>query len=206
LAEHDGPIEHIVKDPTGGLNIHIKGTVHFAPHGRELTVKKGDVVKKGDALTEGPKNPREMLKLTGINSVQSYLVNEIQKHYKNSAPLSRRNTETFVRAMTNLSEVTDPGDHPDFLRGDYVLVAFNKKLSSGKRIIKHEPILDGVDILPLDMQEDWIARLQSRNLRDTVVNAAAEGWRSMLHSTHPIPGMAYGKEFGKGTEKEPWLY
>jgi hypothetical protein len=210
LSEHEGKVDSIKKDPAGGWDIVIKGEKHYAPGSRELLVKMGDTVKKGDALTTGPKNPREMLKLTGLNSVQSYLVNEIQSHYKNSAPLSRRNTETFVRAMTNLSVVKDPGDHPDYLRGDHAasseLTDFNRKLPSGKKMVEHEPILSGVDILPLDLHEDWIARLQSRNLRQTLIDAASEGWRSELHSTHPIPGMAYAKEFGRGTDKEPWLY
>jgi hypothetical protein len=86
------------------------------------------------------------------------------------------------------------------------LTDFNRKLPSGKKMVEHEPILSGVDILPLDLHEDWIARLQSRNLRQTLIDAASEGWRSELHSTHPIPGMAYAKEFGRGTDKEPWLY
>jgi DNA-directed RNA polymerase subunit beta' len=210
LSEAEGNIETVTKDAAGGWDIYVKGQRHYVPSNRELTVKKGDHVKKGDALTGGPKNPREMLRLTGLNSVQSYLVNEIQKHYKNSAPLSRRNTETFVRAMTNLSEVKDPGSHPDLLRGDLASTSeiedFNRKLPKDKKLVLHHPVLKGAAMLPLDLQEDWIARLQSRSLKDTIIDAASEGWRSVLHSTHPIPAMARGSEFGLGTKEEPWLY
>jgi hypothetical protein len=96
------------------------------------------------------------------------------------------------------------------LKGDTVpaseVSAFNSKLKKDKKAVQYRPILSGVEMLPLELQEDWIARLQSRQLKDTLIDAASEGWRSMLHSTHPIPGMAYGKSFGVGTEEEPWLY
>lgn len=209
LAQSDGSVEKVEKDPAGGWSVFIKGQRHYVPASRELTVRKGKPVKRGDAISSGPKNPRQMLPLTGLNSVQSYLVDEIQKIYKDEAPLSKRNTETFVRAMTNLSEVIEPSDHPDWLRGDHIPTSEISSYNSEKgkeKAVKHTPILSGVDMLPLELQEDWIARLQSRNLRSTIVDAASEGWRSKVHSTHPIPGMAVGKEFGQGTPERPWLY
>lgn len=210
LSATDGEVEKVQKDPAGGWSVFVKGQRHYVPGTRELLVKKGERVKKGEALTSGPKNPREMLKLVGKNPVQSYLVDEIQRVYKNEAPISRRNTETFVRALTNLSVVKNAGDSPELLPGDHAptseIEEFNSNLKEGKKPVVYEPILSGVDMLPLDLQEDWIARLQSRNLRSTVLDAASEGWRSQLHSTHPIPGMAYGKEFGKGTPGKEHLY
>jgi len=213
LAHAAGKVEQIEKDPAGGWNVFVAGQRHYVPSSRELTVKKKKEVKVGDALSTGPKNPREMNKLTGINSVRSYLVDEIQKAYETSSsstPLSRRNTETFVRAMTNLSEVVDPGDHPDYLQTDHVPTSeaaeYNRKLKEGQKSVRYEPILQGVEMLPLDMQEDWIARLQSRDLRRSVIDAASEGWRSRVHSTHPIPGMAYGAEFGAEDPKRPGTY
>ena len=209
LAQSEGTVEKVEKDPAGGWSVFVKGQRHYVPASRELTVRKGSAVKRGDAISSGPKNPREMLPLTGLNSVQSYLVDEIQKIYKDEAPLSKRNTETFVRAMTNLSEVLDPGDHSDWLKGDHIPTSEVNSFNSEKgkeKPVKHTPILSGVDMLPLELQEDWIARLQSRNLRSTIIDAASEGWRSKVHSTHPIPGMAVGKEFGLGTPEMPWLY
>jgi DNA-directed RNA polymerase subunit beta' len=210
LSNTDGDVDRVQKDPAGGWSVFIKGQRHYVPSSRDLLVRKGSKVKKGEAITSGPKNPREMLKLVGKNPVQSYLVDEIQKVYQNEAPLSRRNTETFVRALTNLSLVKNAGDHPELLPGDHAPTSkiedFNSKLQSGKKPVTYEPILSGVDMLPLELQEDWLARLQSRNLRSTVLDAASEGWRSEVHSTHPIPGMAYGKEFGKGTPENPHLY
>jgi hypothetical protein len=209
LSTASGKVQRIEKDPAGGWSVFVEGQRHYAPATRELKVKRNQAVKKGDALTSGPKNPREMRELVGMNHVQSYLVNEIQNIYEKEAPIKRVNTETFVRAMTNLSEVKDPGSHDGFLPGDKVatseIVAYNSKVSPDKQI-KYDPLMQGVKHLPTEIQEDWIARLQSRDLKKTILDAAAEGWKSKIHSTHPIPGMAYGKDFGKGLEDQPWLY
>ena len=211
LAQVDGKISKVEKDvAAGGWNVYIQDQKHYIPGTRELTIRRGDAVKKGDSLSTGPKDPREMLPLVGLNHVQSYLVNEIQSTYGNEVPLSRRNTETFVRALTNLSEVTEAGNHPNFLRGDRVPTSevreYNRNQKSDEERVKHRPVLTGVKMLPLEMQEDWLARMQSTNLRKTIIDAASEGWRSVLHGTHPIPGMAVGAGFGVGTKEEPWLY
>lgn len=210
LAQAEGKIEQVKKDEAGGWSVYIHGQRHYVPGSRKLKVKKGDLVRRGDAISSGPKNPMEMLPLTNINSVQRYLTDEIQGTYESVAPIRRRNTETFVRAMTNLSEVLDPGDHEDVIRGDRMPTSeinkFNRNLPKGKKSVVYRPMLKGVNQLPLELQTDWIARLQSQKLKGTLIDAAAEGWRSALHSTNPVPGMAYGKEFGKGTEEAPWLY
>ena len=214
LSDVEGKVSKVEKDPAGGWRVHIgkPGELreHYVPATRKLTVRRGDDVKMGDSISSGPKNPRDMLKRTSMNAVQKYLTDEIWNAYKGEGPVRRRNVETFVRAMTNLSEVSDAGDHDTLLKGDRAptseIVAFNRELPAGKKPIQHRPVLQGINMLPLELQTDWIARLQSRALKNTVLDAAAEGWRSMVHSTHPIPALAYGKEFGKGTPDKPWLY
>jgi DNA-directed RNA polymerase subunit beta' len=210
LADGEGKVSKIDKDPAGGWRVQIGSQEHYVPGSRKLLVRRGDSVKTGDAISSGPKNPRDMLKRTSMNAVQKYLTDEIWGAYKDEGPVRRRNVETFVRAMTNLSEVSDAGDHDLLLRGDHAptseIVAFNRGLPSGKKPVQHRPMLQGINMLPLELQTDWIARMQSRGLKGTVLDAAAEGWKSTTHGTHPIPALAYGKEFGMGTPDKPWLY
>lgn len=211
LSTMEGKVEKVEPDKvTGGFNVTVSGQSHFVPPRRGLSIKRGQSVKKGDALSAGPKNPLEMLPLTGIGSVQRYLTDELSQLYGGKSNIQRRNTEVFVRSLTNLGRVGDPGDREDMLRGDFKpiseLRAHNKSLPSGKKPVQFTPVLKGTNLLPTEMQEDWLARMQSRNLKGTLLSGAAEGWTSDIHGVHPVPGMAYGKEFGKGTDKEPWKY
>jgi DNA-directed RNA polymerase subunit beta' len=210
LAKADGKVDKIDKDPAGGWSVYVSGQRHYVPTTRDLAVKKGVTVKKGEAISTGVKNPRDMLPLTGMPTVQRYITDELHNIYQGVGSVKRRNTETFVRAMTNLSKVVDPGDHEDYLPGDTVpsteVARYNSQKASESKPVRAEPLLHGVSVLPLEVQTDWLARMQATNLRSTILDAAAERWGSAVHSTHPIPGMAYGAEFGKGTPEKPWLY
>ena len=72
-----------------------------------------------------------------------------------------------------------------------------------KKPVKFTPILRGVTQTPLDMQEDWMARLQYQKLKDTIVDGALRGWSSNIHGLHPIPALAYGSEFGQPEKGTP---
>jgi hypothetical protein len=139
--------------------------------------------------------------------VQGHLVGQMHDVFKGEG-IRRRNIETVVKGMTNLTRVEDPGDHPRMLRGDYMptsqIANLNRTTLKGKRPIMHRPVLKGVDVLPLDMQEDWIAKLNHERLSQTVVEAAQQGWKSSVHGKHPIPPVVYGAEIGK--TKKPWEY
>lgn len=204
LSHVEGAVDKVEDDPAGGWQVHVAGRPHFVPARRTLAVSVGQQVKKGESLSSGSKNPHEMLPLTGLSSVQRYLADELEGLYDTDSPLHRRNTEVMVRALTNLGEVEDPGDHEEALHGDVRTIselhAFNRQLPKGGRPVQFRPILKGSNVIPLEMQEDWIARLQSRRLRETLLEGAAQGWTSDVHGPHPIPAMAMGAQFGHPTE------
>lgn len=211
LSTMAGKVEKVTIDrATGGHNVHVEGVGHYVPpsKGKPL-VRKGMMLKRGDALTDGPKNPRELLPLTNKATVQRYLTDELQSLYGGSN-LHRRNTEVFVRSLTNLAEVTDPSGNSGFLPGDKMaasqIEAHNADLPKGFKPVKYKPLLRGTNVLPNEVQTDWMARLQFRDLKRTIIQGAAEGWSSDVHGIHPIPGMATASEFGKGTPKDPWRF
>jgi len=219
LSSVNGRITKIQKDPAGGSNVFIsagdKEVRHYVPQnrGEPLTfvgdrarkLTRGMQIQKGAPLSAGPINPNELLPLAGVNKVQGYLAGQMYDLYKQQG-IRRRNIETVVKSMTNLTKVSDPGGQSDFIRGDFAptskLQALNKKLvAQGKKPIAHRPVLKGVKTLPLDMQTDWMARLNHEQLAGTVVDAANQGWSSNIHGEHPIPALAYAAEFGK---KKPY--
>jgi len=58
------------------------------------------------------------------------------------------------------------------------------------------PVLRGVDVLPLSVQEDWMAKMNFQRIRGTLTEAVSTAAFSNLHGTNPIPGMVYASEFG----------
>jgi hypothetical protein len=235
LAQAGGKITAVSKDPAGGFNVSVGGTRNYVPANRKMksgvrvgsVVRKGDplthgpinpnyvpanrkmksgvrvgsVVRKGDPLTHGPINPHDMLPLTG-------LAGELHSIYGQYG-IRRRNSEMMVRALSNVTKVEDRGDHPDLLPGDFASTSqvydWNKKAKGG-RPVKHRPVLRGVNQIPLDVQTDWMARLNHEHLKDTLIDAAQQGWQSNLHGQHPIPPLIRGAEFGRGTKDAPWAY
>jgi DNA-directed RNA polymerase subunit beta' len=222
LAMHAGTIEKIDKGKFGS-NITIGGKDHFIPldrGGRQLIepVHGGSIkweapavgmhMKAGERLSDPNRtfvNPHTLYKATGnMEEVQNHLVNELHSLYS-SEGIRRQNVETLVKGMSNLTRVIDPGHAEGVLKGEYrptsVVRQMNKELLAKNRTpIQHAPILKGVDVLPLKMQEDWLAKMNYERLRGSVLEAAATNAYSDLHGLHPVPGLAFGAEFGM-TEK-----
>lgn len=212
LAQSSGKITQIQPDPAGGWSVHVEETKHYVPAARQLLkgLRKGVAVKKGQSLSDGDIHPVELLKLTSINAVQEHLTNELFNAYKPVGPVKRSNIETVVKAITNLSQVHDSGDHPSFTRGDMASTSLLKHVNRtdlrGQKPISFKPVLRPLTQLPQDISTDWLARMNYQRLKDTLVDGAQRGWVSRIHQHHPIPALAMGSEFGRGTKNAPWLY
>jgi DNA-directed RNA polymerase beta subunit len=210
LASGGGKIRRIKKDPAGGFRVKIGDQENYVPADRKMLskIKPGASVKKGDALTSGPVNAHELLPLTSMSRVQGHLAGELHDIYGQYG-VRRRNSEIMVRALSNVTKVDDPGDHPDLLPGDFASTSqvydWNKKNKKAAPVA-HAPVLRGVKQIPLDVQEDWMARLNHEHLRSTMIEASQQGWSTDLHGLNPIPPLIEGVEFGKGTEEKPWRY
>jgi DNA-directed RNA polymerase subunit beta' len=207
-------VDKITKDPTG-WNIYVNGQAHFAPATKKLIkdgkpLEEGMTVRRGDALTDGPINPRELLPLTDVPTVQNHLVSELYDGIYRDERVRRRNIETVVRSLTNLAQVRDPGEHTEYMTGDIVrrsvIDEHNRNLEPGQLPVDAKPVLKGMAQGVLDAQDDWLARLNFRRLKETIMEGAAKGWQTDLHGTNPVPAYAYGAEFGEGTKREPWKY
>lgn len=201
LAKATGKITDIKKDAVGGIDVFVGNERHYVP--KDLVssaIAVGTEVKKGQPISDGFINPHHLLPLTDIHTVQNYLTNEMYSGLYEKEGVRKRNVEVVVRALTNLSKIKDPGSS-DFMHGDVtsnsVIEDYNRNLPKGKKHITHEPILRGIAQVPLTGSTDWMARLNYRELHSTIQQAASQGWKSDIHGKHPIPGMAFGAEFGK---------
>src|ERR1700757_1153303 len=105
----------ILKDPDTGVEEE-----HLIPLTKHIIVFKGDFVKKGQQLTEGPIVPHEILEVCGPQELQEHLVNEVQEVYRlQGVEINDKHIEIIVRQMLRKVKITDPGD-TSLLWGDQV--------------------------------------------------------------------------------------
>ena len=180
LSMKSGKIEKIEKDPTG-VNVWVGGTKHHVPKdtfGKPLWQKDSDdksgwkppkvgmKVDAGQPLSDPSRsfvNPHDLYKATGnMETVQNHLVNELHGIY-GAEGVRRQHVETVVKGMSSLTKVVDPGDTPNVVKGEFQatskLRAENKRLQAqGKKPAVHAPVLKGIDVMPLEVQEDWMAK------------------------------------------------
>ena len=119
------------------------------PFGAKLCVQEGDHIGVGDPITEGSINPNEILAIKGPEGVHEYLVQEIQKVYRNQGvDINDKHIEVIARQMLKKVRVEDNGDS-NLLPGSLVdineLEEINKELESeGKRPAEGKRILLGI--------------------------------------------------------------
>lgn len=201
LAPKNGKVTKVEAQPQGGWNIHYDGSKIplFSRQKPHAQVKPGYTFTTGEQLTAGDPTLHALLKTKGLEATQDWMVNRIGKIYEKEDVL-RRHVELTVRNATSTVEVTDAGQHPSILRGDHVqktvVDEINRTTLHGKKPILVTPLMKSVETTTALKQKDWMARLQSNRLRDHIMTAAALGEHSDIHGLHPIPGLAYGAEFG----------
>jgi DNA-directed RNA polymerase subunit beta' len=84
---------------------------HQVPHGKHLRVHTGDYAREGDPLVVGPLVPHDILRISGIESVQSYLVREVQSVYRSQrVDIDDKHIEIIVAQMLRKVKVETTGD------------------------------------------------------------------------------------------------
>jgi DNA-directed RNA polymerase subunit beta' len=93
---------------------------HLIPLSKHIIVFKGDFVRKGQQLTEGPVVPHEILEVCGPQELQEHLLNEVQDVYRaQGVEINDKHIEIIVRQMLRKVKISDPGD-TELLWGDQV--------------------------------------------------------------------------------------
>ena len=119
------------------------------PYGARLSVNDGDEIEAGDEITEGSINPHDILKIKGIEGVQKYILQEVQKVYRmQGIDINDKHIEVIVKQMINKVKVEDAGD-TSLLPGGYTkILKFedeNKKIEEeGKQPATGERVLLGI--------------------------------------------------------------
>jgi len=124
LAEISGVIS-FGKETKGKRRLVITaadGTVHeeLINKWRHVSVFEGEHVEKGETISDGPSDPQDILRLLGVNSLATYIVNEVQEVYRlQGVKINDKHIEIILRQMLRKVIIIEPGD-TKFLKGEQV--------------------------------------------------------------------------------------
>ena len=143
VAEIDGEIELLAEKKRGKRVVLVRGqdgteVEHSIPHGKQLLVHQADLVNAGDALVRGPLVPHDILRVSGPEEVQQYLLHEIQNVYRaQRVEIDDKHIEIVVTQMLRKVRIDDVGDTdllPLNLIDKFELKRVNDSLDSMGRI------------------------------------------------------------------------
>ncbi len=208
----------LVITPTNGELLD-DGSTHYEvliPKHRQLTVFEGEVVAKGEVVSDGPSNPHDILRLKGVESLARYIINEIQDVYRlQGVKINDKHIETIVRQMLRKADITFMGDS-EFIKGEQVeyhrVIDANEKLrSESKQPAKFERQLLGITKASL-VTESFISAASFQETTRVLTEAAVTGKVDKLRGLKEnvvvgrlIPagtGLAYHKERKRKREEK----
>ena len=164
----------IVTDPDTGAEEE-----HLIPLSKHVIVFKGDFVKKGQQLTEGPVVPHEVLDVCGPQELQEHLLNEVQEVYRlQGVEINDKHIEIIVRQMLRKVKITDPGD-TSLLWGDQVdrleFAAENERvIEKGGKPADASPVLLGITKASLET-DSFISAASFQDTTRVLTEAATLG-------------------------------
>jgi len=148
-------IVHIKQTEKGEVVVEVipeagKSQEYVIPHGKHLMVYEGDEVEAGEALTDGPIDPHDILKVKGEKGVQQHLLSEVQGVYRlQGVKLNDKHIEIIIRQMLSIVRVRETGDSdevvPKQLVSRWKIEEINEKLiKKKKKTVEWDPVLLGV--------------------------------------------------------------
>jgi DNA-directed RNA polymerase subunit beta' len=185
LARASGVIR-IGEDEGKGIPVTVvddKGEEHLTllPTGSRLmpNIRDGAEAHAGEPLTDGPFDPKELLEIKGIRETQVYLVEEVQKVYRDQGvSIHDKHIELIVRQMTRRIGVQEPGD-TGFLPGERTdnktFRDTNRRMvEEGKRPAEGRPELMGITKASL-ATESWLSAASFQETTRVLTEAAIDG-------------------------------
>ena len=181
ISEIDGKVS--ISDDKTRKEVTVTGKddakKYTIPFGSKLRVRDGDEIKAGAPITEGSINPNEILAINGPDGVYLYLVQEVQKVYRNQGvDINDKHVEVIARQMLKKVRVEDNGDTPLFagsLMDVYEVEEANEKaIAEGKRPATYKRVLLGITKASL-ATESFLSAASFQETTRVLTEAAVKG-------------------------------
>ncbi|MBI2996017.1 MAG: DNA-directed RNA polymerase subunit beta' [Candidatus Melainabacteria bacterium] len=189
LSELSAKVKVVQEDDTKKV-ILVAGDVQKeiqVPTGLNIIVEEGQEVKVGESLTDGPANPHDILNLLGVEAVQQYLLDEVQKVYRSQGvEISDKHIEIIIRQMTRKVRIEDAGD-TILLPGELVeLRDIKEETEKARKLISkdakppiYKPILLGITKASLNT-ESFISAASFQETTRILSEASIQGKKDWL--------------------------
>jgi DNA-directed RNA polymerase subunit beta' len=154
------------------------------PSNLPLWVKNGDLVEKGQQLTEGSIDLYELFRVSGVDAVQRYIIKEVQNMYSaQGQPLNDKHVEIIVRQMLLRKVVRDAGDS-EMLEGDLIdknrMAEINAELkTAGKKLLIADDMLQGITKASLST-DSFLSAASFQQTARVLIDAAITGRKDSL--------------------------
>ncbi|MFL2652987.1 MAG: DNA-directed RNA polymerase subunit beta' [Dehalococcoidia bacterium] len=149
------------------------------PAASELLVSDGQKIESGEPITSGPKNPHEILRIQGVEEVQTYLVNEVQTVYRSQGVhIHDKHIEVILKQMLRKVRIENAGESgllPGELLDKFDFEELNgKMLSENKEPAEAIPVLLGVTRASL-VTDSFLAAASFQETARVLTEAAVNG-------------------------------
>src|SRR6188768_732867 len=157
---------------------------HLIATGKHIIVQPGDVVHKGQHLTEGAADPHEILEILGPSALYDFLISQVQEVYRlQGVTINDKHIEIIIRQMLRKVRITDPGDTENFW-GEQVdratFLSENKRMEeAGGKPAEAEPILLGITKASLET-ESFISAASFQETTRVLTDASTLGKVDLL--------------------------
>ena len=172
ITEKDGKSEVVVQND-------LETKSYLTTIGAKLTVKVGDQVNIGDKITEGSIDPKELLSVADVNTVENYILAEVQAVYQmQGIGISDKHIEIIIKQMLRKISIVEAGDTKT-MPGAHVSVSnftlLNEEaLAEGRRPAVGRPLLLGITKASLET-ESFLSAASFQETTRILTDASIKG-------------------------------
>ncbi|ATD31742.1 DNA-directed RNA polymerase subunit beta' [Macrococcoides bohemicum] len=188
ISEINGEIIelNVVKDRMQEIKVKGENEVrtYLAPGTARLKVEVGQKIARGEVMTEGSIEPKQLLAVAGLNATQSYLLKEVQKVYRmQGVEISDKHVEVMVRQMLRKVRIIEAGDTkllPGALVDIHTFTDANREVfKARKHPATAKPVLLGITKASLET-ESFLSAASFQETTRVLTDAAIKGKRDDL--------------------------
>ncbi|MUT68180.1 DNA-directed RNA polymerase subunit beta' [Paenibacillus sp. NEAU-GSW1] len=182
ITELDGVVKEI-REAKDRREIEIQGEaeskVYAITYGSRIRVTEGQQLEAGDELTDGSIDPKDMLRIKGIRGVQNYILQEVQRVYRNQGvEINDKHVEVMVKQMLRKIRIVDAGD-TTLLPGAFVDIheyeAQNREaILAGLEPAVAKPVLLGITKASLET-DSFLSAASFQETTRVLTDAAIKG-------------------------------